>query len=181
MKSILVLVSFYHVFNIISATETFNSQSNDASHSISSQQVNHLNNITSVPHHTISHSNSSHPQQVHPHNVPITTSYSKNSRPQLHNRPKNLLIHPKFRPASVQDGEMHHLLSVETTTDSTLHTTKSSSLLQILTDKPIENDLHTRRRLSFADYYYQQQLKAFFGHHHEKFPPHTRSNIKTGL
>jgi hypothetical protein len=53
------------------------------------------------------------------------------------------------------------------------HTTKSSSLLQILTSKS--------QHPSFAGNFFQRQLRAFFGYQQEKFPSPTRSYIKTGL
>ena len=110
-----------------------------------------------------------------------------------HNPFDNQLIHPKFRPIFQHhrhDNDQAPLLgtsAVITNSDISSDrqlladsrtiedTTKSFSLLQIFTGA------QTPRRISFADYYFQRQLKAFFGHHHDKFPSRTRSYIRTGL
>lgn len=113
----------------------------------------------------------------------------------------NQLIHPRFRlmlqdrTNDITQSSILTITDVPSNPDDNIQqnlpfladngvsedTTQPSSLLQIVTAKPIDNTGETRRSLSFADYYYQQQLKSFFGHQHEKFPPPTRSNIKTGL
>lgn len=75
-------------------------------------------------------------------------------------------INPKFRrdPTSPVN---------QTNSDST---TMSPSLFQLLSPKP-----KVRDRISFANYYFERQLRAFFSHHHAKFPAPTPSNIKTAL
>lgn len=73
-----------------------------------------------------------------------------------HRRP----IHPKFRLPW-----LHHPV------DSGRQPT--TTLLQILTLKP---------QMRSAENFFQQHLRAFFGHQHDKqHPAPTRSNIKTGL
>ncbi|CAF1109029.1 unnamed protein product [Adineta steineri] len=111
-------------------------------------------------------------------------------------------VHPKFRYGE-QNGRSTEtespLLTTTTTTTvpsssntlsdlsllsdskSIIDTTKSWSLLQIFTKEITNNSSSIPERVPFADYYYQQQLRAFFGHRHGKFAPRTRSYIKTGL
>ena len=86
------------------------------------------------------------------------------------------VIHPKFRPwfhsrqtnkSAVSFVELHPVDGRQPTT----------TLLQILTLKP-----QIRKQPSFAGYFFQQQLRAFFGHQHDQqHTEPTRSNIKTGL
>ncbi|CAF0907804.1 unnamed protein product [Adineta ricciae] len=169
MRSMLVLGSLCHVFNIISSIEAVKRSSDSHHHhpQVPHGQEHHLNNIEHVLHHIFNLSDSS----------------------QLHHGQTNRMIHPRFRPL-VRDGKPHSTCLKTTATTShgnlydskTVHnTTKSPSLLQRLTGEPAEKIAHTRRRLSFADYYHQQQLRAFFAHRHEKFPVQTRSYVKTGL
>ncbi|CAF0802835.1 unnamed protein product [Adineta ricciae] len=190
MRSMLVLGSLCHVFNIISSIETVKRSSDSHHHQqLSHGQELHLNNIEHVLHHIFNPSDSSHLEEDHGHDITTTTTYKGNIRTQLHHGQTNRMIHPKFRPL-VRTGKPHStcLKTTATTPHDNLHdsktvynTTQSSSLLQRLTGEPTEKIAHTRRRLSFADYYHQQQLRAFFAHRHEKFPVQTRSYVKTGL
>ena len=190
MRSVLVLGSLCHVFNIVSSTEMIKRSSHSHHHQqLPHGQEHHLNNIEHVLHHIFDPSDSSHLQDDHGHHITTTTTYNGNTRTQLHHGQTNRVIHPKFRPL-VRNGKPHStcLKTTATTHYGNLHdskivhdTTESPSLLQRLTGAPTQKIVHTRRRLSFADYYHQQQLRAFFEHRHEKFRIQTRSYVKTGL
>lgn len=120
-------------------------------------------------------------KQAHAH-APNTTRSAHKA--VLHHR----VVHPRFRPLLQTRNtnkptlpsttpflpfiELHPVNARTTTTTPT-----TINLLQILTFKP-----QTRKQSSFGEYFFQQQLRAFFGHQHdEQHSAPTRSNIKTGL
>jgi hypothetical protein len=207
MKTILIFLSLCLIFNFISALETskpqLNQQADNSSHLREGpyqQPEPHSHNAIIIHHQADSIDNNSTQlnQQNHSHLRGDKHSLQNTTVAQDQ---ANQLIHPRFRsmlqdrtnditqssiltitdvPSNPHDNIQQNLpfLADNGVSDDTI---QSSSLLQIITAKPIDNTGETRRSLSFAEYYYQQQLKAFFGHQHEKFPPPTHSNIKTGL
>lgn len=222
MKTILLLcLSIYLVFNLISALDTFNAQLQ--------QQTNNESNV----YHPASHLQglAYQQQQIHSQNATIPQQNddvinNKNNRVVQQNRSRlqrgkhqlqeslrnttqvhplinNRDVHPRFRawPPAFTNKRAELSLSKITSAISNsnissiqknntqlsqpplladanviVNRTKSSGLLQIFTPKP-----QLRERISFADYYFQRQLRSLFGHQHDKIPSPTRSNIKTGL
>jgi hypothetical protein len=209
MKTALVVLIFCLSFNFISSSEVFNAPSNhtsnihhSASHleGFSYPQRNQVNNDT-VPHQdndVVAYLRGNpYQQQPHSHNTTLAyrqandvnnneviqqnRSRSPGNQYQLQRRLRNttaaqrqtdpmnnLIVHPRFRP----------LLADE---KANINTKNSSGLLQVLTTKLIDNNVQTQKPFSFADYYYHEQLRAFFGHKHDEASPHTHSYIKTGL
>ena len=172
MKFILVCLSFYLAFDFISTLDPFNIQ-----------RQHHEYDVFDIDH----------------RDSPLLELESdQHSYSQLNgtNRPQSRKnkyhgVNPKFRPwlqirrknrtqtslskatiSSILKDNMPLIELHQTDGKLIAKTTRPSSLLQMLTPKP---------RMSFGDYYFRQQLQAFFKHQHEKFPAPTRSFIKTGL
>lgn len=192
MKNILVFLSLCLTFNSISAIEVFNPQLNQQQTTKPSdiypasqlqgsvqQQSDQLNTIDIVP--DQNHNETTNNKNEIYSNL-LGGSYQEQ---QSQTDPiNNQLIHPRFR--SMLQNYDQSSLSETTVTDSDSDISSDSHNNNHNTQQVIENAIEdgnapTSQPLSFAEYYFQQQLKAFFGHYHEKFSSRTHSNIKTGL
>ena len=112
-------------------------------------------------------------KQAHDHIHNTTHTTRSAHKAVLHHR----AVHPRFRPLLHTRPTTPFLPLIELHPVDGRTTTTTINLLQILTFKP-----QTRKQSSFGEYFFQQQLRAFFGHQHEEqHSAPTRSNIKTGL
>lgn len=206
MKTLFLCFSIYLVLNFISALNTFNGTL-EQHH----QQQVQSNNVSNIHHYgelintrsinnRFAQQNRSRLQRGKFNQLQENRLNTTQVNPIINNR----AIHPKFRQWPPVNTNNKTQLSLSNTTaaailksnissiiknnvqlDETplkadrqilLNITQSSALLQIFTPKP-----QLRERISFADSYFQQRLRSFFGHQHDNATARTRPYIRTGL